>query len=128
MQKNRLKYFILIIGTIVLGLLSRKMSWLPLATGDALYAVMIYWGFRFLFIKKSLYYSFVMAFVFCFSIEFLQLIQTPFLINARNHSILKLILGQGFLWTDLIAYGLGGSVAYLFDEKFILLKNKFQSY
>jgi hypothetical protein len=119
MLKNRLIYFILIIITIALGLLSRQVDFLPLASGDALYAIMVYWGFRFIKSNKPLHYALLLSITFCFVIEFLQLVQLPFLIEARNQTILKLVLGQGFLWTDLIAYIIGGSTAYLFDKKFL---------
>ncbi|MBD1428862.1 ribosomal maturation YjgA family protein [Sphingobacterium litopenaei] len=122
MQKRRHLYFILIIITIALGLFSRKIDSLPLATGDALYAVMVYLGFRFVFIRKPLYYALLLSIVFCFIIEFLQLVQSPLLIEARNHSLLRLVLGQGFLWSDLIAYSIGAFVCYLLDKKFIFSK------
>jgi len=122
MLKRRLIYFILIIITIVLGLFSRKIVFLPLATGDALYAVMVYWGIRFLFIKRPLHYALLLSIVFCFSIEFLQLVRIPFLIEARNHSLLRLVLGQGFLWSDLIAYSIGAFACYLLDKKFLFSK------
>jgi hypothetical protein len=119
MLKNRVIYFILIIITIALGLLSRQVDFLPLASGDALYAIMVYWGFRFIKSNKPPHYALLLSITFCFVIEFLQLLQLPFLIEARNQTILKLVLGQGFLWTDLIAYIIGGSTAYLFDKKFL---------
>lgn len=119
-------YFSLIIGTIALGLFSRKIDFLPLATGDALYTGMVYWGFRFVFIKKPLYYALLLSIVFCFSIEFLQLVQTPLLIEARNHSLLRLVLGQGFLWSDLVAYSFGGFTCYLLDKRFLFSENKIQ--
>jgi hypothetical protein len=119
MLKNRLIYFILIIITIALGLLSRQVDFLPLASGDALYAIMVYWGFRFIKSNKPLHYALLLSITFCFVIEFLQLVPLPFLIEARNQTILKLVLGQGFLWTDLIAYIIAGSTAYLFDKKFL---------
>ncbi|WP_149913632.1 ribosomal maturation YjgA family protein [Sphingobacterium cavernae] len=122
MLKRRLIYFILIIITIALGLFSRKIEFLPLATGDALYAIMVYWGFRFLFTKRPLHYALLLSIAFCFSIEFLQLVRIPFLIEARNHSLLRLVLGQGFLWSDLIAYGSGAFACYLLDKKFLFSK------
>lgn len=122
MLKRRLIYFILIIITISLGLFSRKIEFLPLATGDVLYAIMVYWGVRFLFTKRPLHYALFLSIAFCFSIEFLQLVQIPFLIKARNHPLLRLVLGQGFLWSDLIAYSIGAFACYLLDKKFLFSK------
>ncbi|MGJ1348951.1 DUF2809 domain-containing protein [Sphingobacterium sp. UBA7253] len=90
-----------------MGLLSRKISAIPTITGDVLYAVMIYWLSRFLFTRKSLLFSFTATLIFCFAIEFLQLVQHPLLIWIRNNPLLRLVFGQGFLWSDLVAYCLG---------------------
>jgi hypothetical protein len=122
MKRTKISYLILFLLTIIFGLLSRNVDFIPLATGDALYAVMVYWGFRFLFTKRPLYYALLLSIVFCFSIEFLQLVQIPFLIEARNHSLLRLVLGQGFLWSDLIAYSIGAFACYLLDKKFLFSK------
>lgn len=126
MKRHKIIYLILFLFTIILGLLSRKVDFIPLATGDALYAVMIYWGFRLLLTNRPYYYSFMLSILFCFSIECLQLVDHPFLIAIRNHNLLRLIFGQGFLWTDLLAYLFGAALAFLTDIKIILfiLKQK----
>ncbi|MCA5006584.1 DUF2809 domain-containing protein [Sphingobacterium sp. WQ 366] len=112
-------YILSFFGTIVLGLLSRRIDWIPIITGDALYAVMIYWFFRFIFTTKKSYYALIFSVLFCFGIEFLQLLQHPILIEWRNNPMLRLVLGQGFLWTDLIAYCLGSLIAFFIDRKII---------
>lgn len=126
MNTNRITNFALILLTIILGLLSRKVDFLPLALGDTLYAVMVYWGFRFILTNKPQYYSFVLSILFCFGIELLQLVNHPILIEWRNHAILRLIFGQGFLWSDLIAYFFGAILAFLIDRKIVsfILKQK----
>lgn len=126
MLKVRAIYILFIIITIGLGLLSRKIIWLPLATGDALYAVMVYWGFRFLFIHRTKSIALLLSIVCCFVIEFLQLLQHPVLIEIRTHPFLRLIFGQGFLWTDLLAYSSGATLVYLVDKKIFSLKNNIE--
>lgn len=106
--------------TICLGLLSRKIEDIPLAAGDVLYAVMMYSIMRLLFTKKSLLFALTLAIFICFSIEFLQLVQHPNLIWARNHPLLRLVLGQGFLISDLLAYIAGGIIGFSTD--YALLK------
>jgi len=106
-MKPKIYYLLRISLTIFLGLLSRKISAIPTITGDVLYAVMIYWLSRFLFTRKSLLFSFTTTLIFCFAIEFLQLVQHPLLIWVRNNPLLRLVFGQGFLWSDLVAYCLG---------------------
>ncbi|QQT33399.1 DUF2809 domain-containing protein [Sphingobacterium multivorum] len=106
-MKPKIYYLLRVALTIFLGLLSRKISAIPTITGDVLYAVMIYWLSRFLFTRKSLLFSFTTTLIFCFAIEFLQLVQHPLLIWVRNNPLLRLVFGQGFLWSDLVAYCLG---------------------
>lgn len=118
-MKEKQRYLILFVGTIILGLASRKISFIPVCTGDMLYAIMAYWLFRILLTNNTLKASFCYALLFCFSIEFLQLVQLPLFIWIRNHPLLRLVFGQGFLWTDLIAYFAGASIAYILDLKII---------
>lgn len=110
-----LQYLLAFFVTIALGLLSRKISFIPLIMGDLLYAVMAYWLGRIMMLKKNPTYALCGAIIFCFCIEFLQLVQVEPLIAARQHPFLRLIFGQGFLWSDLIAYCVGATVAYGID-------------
>jgi len=118
-MKEKQRYIILFISTIILGLVSRKMTFIPPLTGDALYAMMTYWLFRILLTNNALKISLYYALIFCFCIEFLQLIQLPLFIWIRAHPFLRLIFGQGFLWSDLLAYIFGATAAYLLDIKVV---------
>ncbi|QIH33709.1 DUF2809 domain-containing protein [Sphingobacterium sp. DR205] len=116
MNFTRGHYLALIIITIVMGLLSRKITVIPLYVGDSLYAVMTYWLCRFIFFHRSFNFCFVSTLVFCFTIEFLRLVQHPLLISVRSHPLLRLLFGQGFLWSDLLAYIAGAFFALLLDR------------
>lgn len=112
---TNIQYLVLAITTTILGLLSRKIVAIPPICGDVLYAVMVYWLARFLFIKKSLLFSSIVTVLFCFTIEFLQLIQSPFFVWIRTNVLLRLVFGQGFVWSDLAAYCLGAISATALD-------------
>ena len=73
LKKTRFTYFILIVSVIILGILSRKIDGVPTFFGDTLYAVLVYFGMRFIFINNSQKKPAILALVFCFVIEFLQL-------------------------------------------------------
>ncbi|WP_269227699.1 DUF2809 domain-containing protein [Flavobacterium eburneipallidum] len=118
-KPNPFAYFILIILVIILGILSRKISGIPSFIGDVLYAVMVYFGMRFLFINKSHRKSMALALIFCFSIEFLQLYRAEWIINIRRTSLGHYVLGEGFLWSDLVCYVIGIGMAFLMDYKWI---------
>ena len=115
MPKNRITYFILIIGTIILGLLSRYFKFIPLFIGDILYATMVYFIVRFLFINKPVKFNAVAALLFCFAIEFSQLYQAPWINDLRHTLFGRLVLGQGFLWSDLLCYVLGVGIGVIID-------------
>lgn len=123
MKNNRLNYFTLIILVMILGIVSRKISNIPLFIGDLLYAVLIYFGFRFLIIKSGKSTSLLFSLLFCFGIEFLQLVQIDWLIAIRKTTLGHYILGQGFLWLDLLCYVIGTLLAFLIDWKFIKTQN-----
>lgn len=53
-KNNRIRYFILMLIVIALGIISRKMEGVPIFFGDILYAVMIYFGMRMFFINLNL--------------------------------------------------------------------------
>jgi hypothetical protein len=115
LKNTRFSYLILIISVIILGILSRKIDGIPTFFGDALYSVMVYFGMRMLFINNSFKMTFVLAIVFCFSIEFLQLYRAEWLLAIRRTTLGHYALGQGFLWSDLVFYTLGIVIAFLID-------------
>ena len=120
-MKNSIRYFIITIIIMFMGLLSRKfMFTFPrnIATfiGDMLWAMMVYFGFRFLFPKLNITKSLVLAFLFSFSIEISQLYQAQWINNIRNTIIGGLILGHGFLFEDLISYSIGIILGCVVDK------------
>ena len=123
MKSNRLNYIILILLVLILGILSRKILGIPLFIGDVLYAVLIYFGFRFLIMDSRKSTSLLLSLLFCFGIEILQLVQIDSLIAIRKTTLGHYILGEGFLWLDLLCYIMGTLMAFLIDEKLIKTQN-----
>jgi len=105
--KHRITYFILIVIVIVLGLLSRRFAAIPLFIGDILWATMVYFIMRFLFIVKPVRFNVIAALIFCFAIEFSQLYKAPWINELRHTLFGRLVLGEGFLWSDLLCYVIG---------------------
>lgn len=127
-QHKRLIYIILTILVMILGLASRSMSsYLPVFigkyAGDTLWALMIFFGLRLIFIKRKALEVGLFSLIFSYTIEVSQLIQNDFLSLIRNTRIGGLILGYGFLWSDLICYLIGISIGVFIDCK-ILKKYK----
>lgn len=122
---NRKSYFFLIVFTVLLGLSSRKFSILfpeiiNQYLGDALWALMVYWLFR--FIKPSLTFlnTSLFALLFSYSIEISQLYHANWIDSIRKTTLGGLILGFGFLWSDILAYSIGVFIGFLLDT---ILKN-----
>ena len=115
-QKKRISYFLIILMVIILGIVSRKINGIPTFIGDTLYAVMVYFGMRFLFLSKPQLKSILLALLFCYCIEFQQLYRAEWILDIRNTNLGHYVLGQGFLWSDLGFYTLGVAVAYVMDS------------
>lgn len=122
MNKSRTVYFILFLSTILLGLLSRKISWIPLWLGDFLYAVMIYFLIRIFFPTRKATSVLLFSLIICYSIELLQLYQAEWIIELRKTLFGRYVLGQGFLWSDILAYTFGITFIFLIEK--IILKYK----
>lgn len=126
MKKHRLYYFIAFLGIIILGIISRKVDFIPLCFGDFLYAVMIYILTRIFLIKHKPIQIAIFSLLICYSIEFFQLYQADWIIAIRKTLLGRYVLGQGFLWTDLIAYTFGVAIAFII-EKIILKKSSYET-
>ncbi|MFH6963481.1 DUF2809 domain-containing protein [Flavobacterium plurextorum] len=122
MNKTRIQYSVLFLTVILLGILSRKISFIPLWIGDFLYAIMIYFLVRILFTHKKAIFIIIYSLLICYSIEFLQLYQSDWIIALRKTLFGRYILGQGFLWSDILAYTFGITFIFLI-EKFTLKYN-----
>jgi Protein of unknown function (DUF2809) len=118
-MKPRFVYFILAFLTIVLGIASRKIVGIPLFVGDILYAILVYFGFRWLFLKNKTPWQIGLPLLFCFAIEIQQLSTATALVAIRETTLGHYVLGQGFLWSDLLCYTMGIGLAYVVDRFYI---------
>lgn len=103
-----------------LGLISRKYSYLfsqflNTYLGDALWAVMIYLGMAIVFKSVSCYKIAIYGLLFCYGIEISQLYHDQYIDSVRSTLLGGLILGFGFLWTDIIAYTIGVFTALVIE-------------
>jgi hypothetical protein len=104
---KRITYFIWIIVTIIIGLLSRHFSFIPLFIGDILWATMVYFICRLLFISKETKFVVLVSLLFCYGIEFSQIFKAPWIDSLRHTLFGRLVLGETFLWGDLLSYTVG---------------------
>ena len=116
MNRLRVIYGGFIVATIIVGLLSRHFSVIPLFIGDILWATMVYFIARFLFVKRPMKFALAMGLLFCFAIEFSQLYKAPWINELRHTLFGRLVLGEGFLWSDLVCYVVGIGIGIWFDK------------
>ena len=117
-KRNRLLYAVFTIVVIILGLSSRKFAFalpdlLNEYLGDALWALMIFTGFGFLFPKIETKKLAFISLIFCYGIEISQLYHAEWIDSIRATTLGGLVLGYGFLWSDLVAYTIGVGVGML---------------
>lgn len=112
MKRNRWIYAAVTILIMVLGLGSRAFSNVLPNTintylGDSLWAAMIFTGCGFLFQKMKTMLTGIISLSFCFIIEISQLYHAEWIDRIRDTSLGGLVLGYGFLWSDIEAYTIG---------------------
>ncbi|MEQ8242479.1 DUF2809 domain-containing protein [Fulvivirga sp.] len=119
-SRNRTLYFFLIISTIAIGLASRgsfSPDFIKDYAGDPLYALMIYWIIGFLFPKASALKVALISLITCYAIELSQLYQADWINEIRRTRLGGLVLGYGFLWSDIISYTVGVLVGLSLEYK-----------
>jgi hypothetical protein len=123
--RNRIHYIFLIIATIGIGLASRSGNinipqLLYPYLGDILYALMIYFIIGFLLPTTPSLNVAALCVLVCYSIELSQLYQAEWINAIRSTRLGGLVLGFGFLWSDLVCYLAGAVVGvgleYVFQK------------
>ncbi len=121
MRRNRKIYLGLIIITIILGLLSRTSLTPELIypyIGDFFYSLMFFFIVGFLFPNMKTLKTALISISICYLIELLQLYQADWINTIRSYKLGGLILGFGFLWSDIISYTLGGLLGFMLEKTY----------
>ena len=111
--KKLLQYTSAAIALIVLGLLSRRINGIPDACGDALWAMMVFCCWRIVLVLRPLKTVALVALITSFLVEFSQILSFDWLVRLRSTFLGHMLLGQGFLWIDLLAYTIGIIIIYI---------------
>lgn len=107
-------------ATILIGLSTR---WFPAVFpsfvarygGDALWAAMVFWSAALIRPAAKTVQLAAIALTVSFAVELSQLARAPWLNAIRDTPTGALVLGQGFLWTDLVSYTCGVLLAATLD-------------
>ncbi len=111
-RRDALAQIVLITLACMLGLGSRHFAeWLPgfiaAYAGDTLWALAAFLGIGLLLPRASTRTIALLAMSFSIAIEISQLYHAPWIDSIRRTTLGGLILGFGFLWSDLACYAVG---------------------
>ena len=109
------------ITSIALGLASRRFAaslpdFVRLYAGDALWAATVYFLAATLWPRARITSLAAGTLTFAFAIEASQLYHAPWIDGVRSTRLGAMVLGQGFLWSDLVCYTIGVIAAALVDQ------------
>lgn len=115
-QRSRLACVGLAIATIVAGLASRQWPaalprFIALYAGDTLWAAMVVWLLALASPRASTTRLASTALALAVVVEVSQLYHAPWIDGIRGTRLGALVLGQGFLWSDLACYAVGVGLA-----------------
>ena len=113
-RRNRLLRGALIVLVIAAGLASWSAfaaahlhAFITAYAGDTLWALTLFLVLGFLAPAARTETLFLLTFILAFAVEFSQLYQADWINAIRGHGIGALLLGRGFLWSDLVCYTAG---------------------
>ncbi len=105
--------FLLFIVEVIIALYVRDNFIRPYI-GDVLVVVLLYFLTRVIFLK-SLKLLPLFIFVFATTIEILQYFDYVTLLGLSNSKFFKILLGTTFSWEDILCYGVGSGICWLFQ-------------
>jgi len=131
-MKLKILYTAIFIFCVWLALATRQYTnfFHPLIVtygGDVIWAGLFLFFVRIFFPHTSLLKLAVICYAIGVAVEFLQLYEGAWYVQLKQYYIGRLLLGVGFLWSDLLCYAIGTVLAYfiiLLIEKKLVTKNK----
>lgn len=119
MIRTRITFFLCAIAVMFVGLASRRYQtvlpkFIGEYAGDTLWALMLFLLVSTLLAGRTVMSRATISLVLAFLVEISQLYHAPWIDGIRDTTLGGLVLGFGFLWTDLVCYTVGiiiGAVA-----------------
>ena len=120
-KRHRVTYFIMILIVTGLGLASRRYpellpDFISRYAGDTLWAVLVFLVIGLGLPSLSTWKVAAIALLFSLLIETSQLYHAPWLDEIRRYRLAALILGHGFLWSDLVCYSVGVTLGVIIEK------------
>ncbi len=83
--------------------------------GDICWAIAVYALARFIFARSKIRSVASVTMGLSLVVEFSQLLDLNPLKSLRRNTLAVLLIGEGFLWSDLVAYAVGIALAAMLD-------------
>ncbi len=111
-MNRRVVYLFSAIVVLFAGLASRRYrthlpTFIGEFSGDVLWALMLFLAVSFVLAGRPLLQRCIVSLVLAFAVEVSQLYHAPWIDGIRNTTLGGLVLGLGFLWSDLVCYLVG---------------------
>ncbi|MDX1929143.1 MAG: DUF2809 domain-containing protein [Pirellulaceae bacterium] len=121
MMVRKLTYLAAAFATMFVGLGSRKFrvylpSFLAEYAGDTLWALMLFLLVSTLLAERTILTRAAISLTLAFLVEISQLYHAPWLDSIRQTTLGGLVLGFGFLWTDLVCYSVGIALGLVLES------------
>jgi Protein of unknown function (DUF2809) len=128
-RRNPLIQIILMALVCLLGIGSRRYThvvpgFISVYAGDTLWALAAFLGLGLLLPRAPTRTMAMLAMSFSVAIELSQLYHAPWIDSIRQTTLGGLILGFGFLWSDLACYALGVGLGATIDIGVSALKER----
>lgn len=119
-KRSRAVYAALLVATVLLGLGSRRYGdalppFVARYVGDALWATMVMWLHALAWPRATTARLALGALAIAYAVELSQLYRAPLIDAMRASRVGALVLGQGFLWSDLVCYAAGVAIGVIVD-------------
>ena len=119
-RRNPLVQIILIALVCLLGIGSRRYSrvlpgFIAAFAGDTLWALAAFLGIGLILPRASTWTVACLALAFSVAVELSQLYHAPWIDSIRQTTLGGLILGFGFLWSDLACYAAGVGIGVIVE-------------
>ena len=119
-RRSRVLYAGLVVLVVALGLASRRFAdafpdGVRLYAGDVLWAAMVYFAAAVVWRRAPVARIGVGALLFSVLVEASQLYHAPWIDAVRATRLGGLVLGFGFLWSDVVCYAIGVGLGAMVD-------------
>src|SRR5271165_1351096 len=119
-RRNPVIWLAMITLACLLGISSRRYAhalpgFIAAYAGDTVWALAAFLGFGLILPRVSTRTIAMLALAFSVAVELSQLYHAPWIDSIRHTTLGGLILGFGFLWSDLACYAVGVVLGVLVD-------------